>query len=216
MYRPSLKRQIIKKTTPMEELSMFDMADYFNQITKLSGELALLKKKYEIKIEELEIKTNEKGQDITKRADILNNKFQNEFSVLLQKAKYIISVIQKGDKGEQGDKGEKGDSIKGDKGEQGIQGKKGEQGDKGNEGKQGKDAVLDEKQIIAWLKNLPDGSLSISQIKNLEERLRNIASQTMLGGKGGGGGIVGNVERITVSTTAPSNPTLNDLWVDIS
>ena len=53
--------------------------------------------------------------------------------------------------------------------------------------------VFTKQMFLEWISSLPDGTLEIKDIKNLEERLRNLASKIMLGGsimKGGGDAVL--------------------------
>ncbi len=133
----------------------------------------------------------------------------------------------KGEQGEQGEKGDKGDDGKdgidgkdGEKGETGISGNDGRDGFDGKNGKDGKDgqdgspdSPTEVRDKLASLKG--NERLDISSIKN-GEALASLASKAskkfdMNDQRWNGSGTF-----ITVSTTAPSNPYLNQLWFDIS
>ncbi len=93
-----------------------------------------------------------------------------------------------------------------------------------------KDTILDTpEQIRDKLESIDieDDKLSIDAIKNLPKKLEEIKKeagngQKLYGGLSRVGGDMaytkyhGGASNLTVSTTAPSNPELNDLWYDIS
>ena len=119
--------------------------------------------------------------------------------------------LEKGEKGDPGPKGQKGDKgVKGDRGDQGpagIPGAAGEPGAAGPKGKAGKDGVsVVDSEIAA------DGHLVFTLSDG-----RIIDAGELPTGEGNGQVFVsGNAWQITVAATAPSNPALNDLWLDIS
>lgn len=121
--------------------------------------------------------------------------------------------LQKGDKGEKGDRGEQGPQGKqgprGDIGPPGesIVGPKGADGKDGKAGRSGKDGVSVVDAEVDF-----DGHL---MIKLSDGRMVDAGMLPEV--KSGSGTFVsGNAWQITVSATAPSNPALNDLWLDVS
>ena len=66
-------------------------------------------------------------------------------------------------------------------------------------------------------KKIKDSGLATSKIKTAIEKIGKLEKSSGRKFSLYGGGIVGvGVNKITVSDTAPSNPSINDLWVDIS
>ena len=120
--------------------------------------------------------------------------------------------LEKGDKGDPGPKGQKGDKgVKGDRGERGepgLQGVRGEPGPKGKDGRDGKNgvSVVDAEIDV-------DGHLVL---KLSNDSIVDAGPLPEATGNGGGVFVSGNAWQITVAATAPSNPALNDLWLDIS
>jgi len=117
------------------------------------------------------------------------------------------------EKGEKGDTGERGPAgPKGDQGVQGpagksITGPKGPKGDPGAVGKAGKEGVSVVDAEVAADGNLV---LKLSDGKIID-------AGELPTAKGSGEVFVsGNAWQITVSSTAPTNPQLNQLWYDIS
>lgn len=151
---------------------------------------------------------------------------------------------EKGLKGDKGDKGERG--IQGITGLKGDRGEKGDKGDTPNvsvialEASKIAQVELESKipTIPAILENIPmeaekirdalelltgDERLDVTAIKGLEEKIeKNKFKDRMPDGGGLVGGQFkytkyhGGGSNLTVSATQPSNPTLNDLWYDIS
>lgn len=152
---------------------------------------------------------------------------------------------EKGDKGERGEKGDKGDTgeqgpqgIQGEQGEPGAPGWPGLDGDDGKDGEPGPqgppgvdgspDTPEDIRRKLEILKG--DNRLDASAVKNID--------RVVTSAGGGGGGVIKEISagndnividntnfgyptislspKITVSATEPSDPTENDLWVDIS
>ena len=121
--------------------------------------------------------------------------------------------LQKGDKGDKGDsvvgpkgekgpKGERGDSITGPRGESGRDGKD------GKDGKAGKDGIsVTDVEIAAddhLVLRLSDGNI-------IDAGALPVSSKT-----GHNVHVSGNAWQIYVGTTAPPNPAINDLWLDIN
>ena len=115
---------------------------------------------------------------------------------------------------QKGDKGDKGDSIKGDKGDKGDSGKDGVgiQGPAGKDGvgKDGKDGVSVANSYIA-----ADGSLVLVLSDGTEIDAGDLSG--IIDSKNGT--ILSTQvakDQIYVSATAPANPQINELWLDIS
>jgi len=121
--------------------------------------------------------------------------------------------LQKGDDGKDGPKGDQGapgkDGKDGKDGQHGKDGPKGDKGDTGPAGITGKQGVsVVDAEVAA------DDHLVI-KLSNGEI----IDAGELPSGKGTGNQgvfVAGNAWQITVSSTAPSNPQLNQLWLDIS
>lgn len=118
--------------------------------------------------------------------------------------------LERGAVGPRGAKGDKG--VKGDRGAVGpagesIVGPAGPSGPSGADGPPGKDGIsVVDSEIAA------DGHLVFTLSDG-----RIIDAGELPTGEGNGQVFVsGNAWQITVSATAPSNPALNDLWLDIS
>ena len=118
------------------------------------------------------------------------------------------------EKGDKGDTGERGSS--GTKGEQGLPGKdgksitgtKGDKGDTGAVGRAGKAGVsVVDAEVAA------DGNLVL---KLSDGKIIDAGELPKVGGANGGVFVSGNAWQITVSSTAPPNPQLNQLWYDTS
>ena len=119
---------------------------------------------------------------------------------------------QKGDKGDPGPKGQKGDKgVKGDRGEQGLRGEQGVPGEPGPKGKDGRDGKNGVSVVDAEID--VDGHLVL---KLSNDSIVDAGPLPEATGNGGGVFVSGNAWQITVSSTAPANPSLNDLWLDIS
>jgi hypothetical protein len=101
-----------------------------------------------------------------------------------------------------------------------FDGEKGEKGDKGDKGDNGSPDTA--AQIIDKLESVEneDDKLDASAIRNLPEPEYNPVTKKYFFGGGGGRWIIGQSATpggtLTVSATAPSNPAVSDLWVDIS
>lgn len=150
----------------------------------------------------------------------------------------------KGDKGDKGDKGEPGidgkdgingingkdgrngidgkDGKDGARGLRGLSGKDGKDGKNGKDGKDGKDGSPDTKyEIRDKLASLRGNErLDAKAIKNLAKEVGSISITGM--GNGTATTVTEHIADTTihvpiyVQDIAPSNPTLNDLWVDTS
>ncbi len=116
--------------------------------------------------------------------------------------------LEKGEKGDKGDPGEKGkpgkDGLPGRDGLNGLNGADGKDGKPGKDGKNGVSVVDSEiaadNHLVLKLSNgaiIDAGELPVADGNN----------QVFVSGNG---------YQIAVSATAPSNPQLNDLWLDIS
>ena len=123
----------------------------------------------------------------------------------------LVEKGERGPKGENGERGEKGEPGK--DGAQGLQGLTGPQGEPGRDGKDGRTgkagvSVVDaeiaaDNHLVLKLSNdkvIDAGDLSFGM-----ENARNVQINTQLANY-----------QITVSTTAPGSPQVNDLWLDIS
>lgn len=120
-------------------------------------------------------------------------------------------------KGEQGDKGNPGKD-----GKDGREGKEGKAGKDGKDGRDGKDGLNGKAGA-----NGSDGiSVVDAEIAPDEHLVLNLSNGNIIDAgklpkaKASGGKdrvhVSGNSYQVTVSTTAPSSPQLNDLWLDIS
>lgn len=119
--------------------------------------------------------------------------------------------LQKGDKGDRGEKGDKGE--KGDRGEAGIQGMQGLQGIPGKDGKDGKEGKKGKDGL-----SIVDAEISMDDhlvFKRSDGKILDAGELPKVGGNGSVF-VSGNGYQITVSSTAPTNPVLNQLWLDIS
>ena len=117
---------------------------------------------------------------------------------------------------EKGDKGDKGESITGPVGPVGpkgadgksITGPNGDKGDTGAVGKAGKSGVsVVDAEVAA------DGNLVL---KLSDGKIIDAGELPKVGGANGQVFVSGNAWQITVSSTAPPNPQLNQLWYDTS
>ncbi len=117
--------------------------------------------------------------------------------------------LQKGDKGDRGEQGPKGkDGKDGLNGINGINGLDGKPGKDGRDGKDGKNGV-----------SVVDAEIAADDHLVLKLSNGNIIDAGPMPEAQSSSGSVfvsGNGYQITVSSTAPSNPQLNDLWLDIS
>ena len=115
--------------------------------------------------------------------------------------------LQKGDKGDKGERGEKGlDGKDGKNGKDGLNGKDGKDGKNGKDGKDGKSGISVVDAEIAADDHLV---LKLSNGKELD-------AGELPKAQTDGVFVSGNAWQITVSATAPSNPSVNQLWLDIS
>lgn len=120
--------------------------------------------------------------------------------------------LQKGDIGDRGEKGDRGE--RGDTGKQGpagtdgksVTGPKGAKGDPGTVGKDGKNGV-----------SVVDAEVAADDHLVLKLSNGNIidAGELPTGKSQASVHVAGNAWQITVSSTAPANPQLNDLWLEI-
>ena len=116
--------------------------------------------------------------------------------------------LQRGEKGDKGDRGEKG--PKGDKGEVGPQGVQGIQGVPGKDGKDGKNGKQGISVVSANIALDDHLVLKLSDGKEID------AGELPKTDTNSGVFVSGNAWQITVSSTAPTSPQLNQLWLDIS
>lgn len=120
--------------------------------------------------------------------------------------------LQKGDKGDRGEKGDKGDPGRDGKdgiaGPQGLIGLKGDKGDRGEAGKAGKNGISVVDAEIAVDDHLVL-KLSDGKVIDAGELPYSKSEQNSVF-------VSGNGYQITVSAVAPSNPQVNQLWLDIS
>lgn len=120
--------------------------------------------------------------------------------------------LEKGEKGDKGDKGERGENgekgAKGEKGDIGLTGKDGKDGKDGKQGKKGDDGIsvvdaeiaLDDHLVL----KLSNGKeIDAGELPKSENGINSVF-------------VSGNGYQIAVSATAPANPQVNDLWLDIS
>jgi hypothetical protein len=128
--------------------------------------------------------------------------------------------IKDGKDGKDGKQGPPGESIQGNKGDTGEPGPIGPQGPEGKEGPAGKDGSPDTPfQVRDKLESLQeDDRLDASAIRNLPEMTQNPVTKKYFFSGGGGNKwtIGGSGQTLTVSNTAPTNPAVGDLWVDIT
>lgn len=113
--------------------------------------------------------------------------------------------LQKGDKGDKGEQGNPGlDGKDGLNGKDGVNGKDGKDG---KDGKAGKDGVGVKDSYIA-----ADGSLVLVLTNGKEVDVGDIMSNA------NSSSVMSRQThyQIHVSTTAPTNPQVNDLWLDIN
>jgi hypothetical protein len=120
-------------------------------------------------------------------------------------------------KGEQGDKGDPGKD-----GKDGRDGRDGKVGKDGKDGADGKDGLSGK----AGAKGQDGVSVVGADIAPDEHLVLNLSNGNIIDAgklpkaKAAAGKdrvhVAGNAFQITVATTAPSNPALNDLWLDIS
>lgn len=118
---------------------------------------------------------------------------------------------------QKGDKGDKGDSIVGPAGKDGKDGKdglpgpagpKGDKGDPGPVGKRGEKGVSVVDAEVAL-----DGNLVL---KLSNGNIIDAGEIVQKSNNSGSVHVAGNAWQITVSATAPANPQINQLWLDIS
>lgn len=123
----------------------------------------------------------------------------------------IISLeerqLQKGDKGDRGERGDPGrDGKDGKNGKDGLNGKDGKDGSDGKNGKNGKAGVSVVSANIAIDDHLV---LKLSDGKEID------AGELPMKEGQGSVFVSGNAWQITVSSTPPTNPQLNQLWLQI-
>lgn len=123
--------------------------------------------------------------------------------------------LEKGDKGDRGEQGERGPvGPKGADGNNGADGQSitGPKGAKGDTGPMGKDGKAGVSVIDAEVAADDHLVLKLSNGKIID------AGELPTGRSGSQNAVhvAGNAWQITVSSTAPSNPQLNQLWLDIS
>jgi hypothetical protein len=117
--------------------------------------------------------------------------------------------LQKGDKGDPGPKGAKGD--KGDPGPQGLIGPQGLPGPKGADGKAGKDGKTGKDGVSVVDAEIAADDHLVLKLSNGKEI--DVGEIT-----GAGMSVIQNTlqnQQIYVSPTAPTNPSLNDLWLQV-
>jgi len=122
---------------------------------------------------------------------------------------------EKGDKGDRGEKGDPGadgkDGANGAAGRDGAQGVAGRDGRDGKDGRAGKDGVdgRDGEQGVGIERvNFKGREMVVKLTDGKEFKHLLPSSRTTIVGGGGG------ADQITVGTVAPSNPQLNELWLD--
>ena len=116
--------------------------------------------------------------------------------------------LQEGDKGDKGERGEKGE--RGADGPQGVAGQAGAAGNDGKDGKDGKQGKQGVSIVDAEIAVDDHLVLKLSNGKEIDAgELPVRSAEQMLA-------VSGNAGQITVATTAPSNPQINQLWYDIS
>lgn len=116
--------------------------------------------------------------------------------------------LQRGEKGDRGEKGQQGD--RGKDGKNGVDGRDGKDGKDGKNGTKGKDGV-----------GIKDVSLAADNhlvVKMTDGKEIDVGDLELVIGKGTQHIISTSLmnNQVYVSATAPSNPSLNDLWLDIS
>lgn len=170
---------------------------------------------------------------------------QQKYDALLEKIKTVEGAKgEKGDKGDKGDIGLQGkQGIQGVKGDKGDKGDKGEKGDPGKQGPKGDIGVFDvlvldelKKDILTLQMSNAEATDKIRKLPIVDERkiVKKIDDSTakleakmfdMPDFRQMGIGLRADVDtkiqgvntnKLTVSDTAPANPKLYDLWVDIS
>ena len=120
--------------------------------------------------------------------------------------------LQKGEKGDKGEKGVRGE--KGERGEQGIPGVPGMVGPPGQDGKYGKAGAKGKDGV-----SVVDSEIAADNhlvFKLSDGRIIDAGELPEIGSGPGGVFVAGNAWQITVSATAPANPEVNALWLDIS
>ena len=143
-----------------------------------------------------------------------------EFSKLRREVRGVLALPI-------GPQGEKGDAR-----EPGLPGAKGERGTDGKDGRDGKDGLIGLNGVNGKPgkdgRNGKDGADGVSVVDaeiaadgNLVFKLSDgkiIDAGELPTGSGTNAGVFvsGNAAQITVSSTAPANPQLNQLWYDIS
>lgn len=122
--------------------------------------------------------------------------------------------LQKGEKGDKGDPGKDGkdgrDGHDGKAGKDGKDGTDGKDGLNGKVGKRGQDGIS-----VVGAEVAPDDHLVLNLSNgNIIDAGKLPKAKTVVGKDRVH--IAGNSYQIAVSATAPSNPQVNDLWLDIS
>ena len=117
------------------------------------------------------------------------------------------------ERGEQGRPGR--DGLKGKDGQNGLDGQNGKDSKDGKDGKDGKNGSKGEKGV-----SVVDAEIAVDDHLVLKLSDGNIIDAGELpkadGTQSSSVHVAGNAYQITVSATEPSNPSLNDLWLDIS
>ena len=122
--------------------------------------------------------------------------------------------LQKGEQGDKGDPGKDGkngrDGRDGKSGKDGKDGTDGKDGLNGKVGKQGQDGIS-----VVGAEVAPDDHLVLNLSNgNIIDAGKLPKAKTVVGKDRVH--VAGNSYQIAVSATAPSNPQVNDLWLDIS
>lgn len=198
IYRPTKIRPKTKKKVMDQLPPVFDVVKELGNASEFALSLERLRTRYQTKIDELDGITDITKANVQEELKRLNDQFVKD---ALVKIENIVTLANKElERAKTIQKGDKGDSIKGDKGNppskdelvalikplipSPVPGPKGDT----IRGPRGDTAPVDEDSIITkLLKKLLKKELEIGKIKGLEERLRNMSSKLMLGGKGGGG-----------------------------
>jgi len=134
----------------------------------------------------------------------------------IDKHEKAIAVIESGQligKGDKGDPGTAGKDAVGKRGE------KGDKGEKGDPGKDGKDGIGKPGPVGKQGVSVVDAEIAIDDhlvLKMSDGKEIDAGELPKAGNSGGSVFVSGNAWQITVSSTAPSNPELNQLWFDIS
>jgi len=214
-------------------------SEYENLIDK-ARELLLSKQGFtvaEYREAKMQLKT-ERIAETTKSTDEISSNLEKVFSGI---EKVKGEKGDKGDKGENGDKGDKGDTGKhGNEGPTGRPGKKGDKGDKGDRGPKGDKGDPGKGADPKELTRIQDRLEELASKEGVSPEEFNDFKQTIHEDYKGYFGkafkeninVLGMpdfrklamglrqdidaIQLITVSTSPPSSPTVNDLWYDIS